>query len=109
NIIDQSPYGVCPDTRFSEMPGYGVSGAFDDDAIADLTEYVIDLSGGDADPEAVARASENWAICTECHGTDGAGYKPYGGPDLTDDVWLYGGDRMTISDVIRSGRQGVCP
>ena len=37
------------------------------------------------------------------------GYKPFGGPDLTDDVWLYGSDRETIFDVIANGRLGQCP
>ena len=37
------------------------------------------------------------------------GYKPYGGPDLTDDVWIYGGDRGAITASISAGRMGRCP
>ena len=109
DIADQSLYGGCIDTRYSEMPAYGDVGSFDEAQIRDLTEYVIDLSGGDADPAAVERAQPLWAVCTECHGQNGEGYKPYGGPDLTDRVWLYGSDRATISDVLQTGRMGVCP
>ena len=47
--------------------------------------------------------------CTECHGAKGTGYKPYGGPDLTDKIWLYGGDRASITASISAGRMGRCP
>jgi cytochrome c oxidase cbb3-type subunit 3 len=33
---------------------------------------------------------------------------PYGGPDLTDDVWI-GGDRGAITASIAAGRMGRCP
>jgi cytochrome c oxidase cbb3-type subunit 3 len=108
DIEDVSFYGGCADTRYSEMPGYGALG-FSDEQISDLVDYVVNLGGGDADPAAVARAEMDWLACTECHGENGQGYKPYGGPDLTDDIWLYGGDRDTIYEVIASGRQGECP
>jgi cytochrome c oxidase cbb3-type subunit III len=109
DIADLSIYGGCIDTRFSEMPAYGDTATLNDDQIHDLTEYVVSLSGGDADQDAVERARPLWTVCTECHGENGEGYKPYGGPDLTDRVWLYGSDRATISDVIHKGRMGVCP
>ena len=105
---DQLSYGACADTRYSEMPGYVALG-FTDQQIGDITEYVVDLSGGEADVEAASRAEEHWPLCTECHGEDGWGNVPYGGPALTDDIWLYGGDRDTIADVIRNGRLGQCP
>jgi cytochrome c oxidase cbb3-type subunit 3 len=108
-VAAQARYGSCPDTRYSEMPGYGTLGAFTTEQIADLTEYTLSLAGGSADAEAAARGQALAAVCTECHGPDGTGYKPYGGPDLTDDVWLYGGDRATVADVITVGRLGKCP
>ena len=108
DIADVSYYGGCADTRYSEMPGYGTLG-YSVDQMNDLVEKVVDLSGGDADAEAVARAANDWLACTECHGENGMGYKPYGGPDLTDDVWLYGGDRETLLSVIAAGRLGECP
>jgi cytochrome c oxidase cbb3-type subunit 3 len=108
-VAAQARYGGCPDTRYSEMPGYGTLGAFTTEQIADLTEYTLSLAGGSADAEAAARGQALAAVCTECHGPDGTGYKPYGGPDLTDDVWLYGGDRATVADVITVGRLGKCP
>lgn len=101
-------YGACPDTRFSQMPAYGEL-AFTQQQVSDLTQYVLAISGQDADAEAVARANDISVICTECHGEEGYGYKPYGGPDLTDAVWLYGGSPEQIYDVIYNGRVGFCP
>jgi len=105
---DQMSYGACSDTRYSEMPGYGQLG-FTEDQVNDLVEWVVDLSGGEADAAAVERAQATSGICAECHGADSYGYVPYGGPGLRDDIWLYGGDRDTIYDVIFNGRLGVCP
>jgi cytochrome c oxidase cbb3-type subunit 3 len=110
-IADQSRYGGCVDTRYSEMPAYRDIGIFNADQTHDLVEYVVSLSGADADADAgaAARGKELWTTCIECHGDDGHGYRPYGGPDLTDDIWLYGADRATITDVILAGRKGQCP
>jgi cytochrome c oxidase cbb3-type subunit 3 len=108
DIEDVSYYGGCADTRYSEMPGYGALG-YSAAQINDLVQKVVDLSGGDADAEAVGRAENDWVACTECHGENGMGYKPYGGPDLTDDIWLYGGDAATLFSVISAGRLGKCP
>jgi cytochrome c oxidase cbb3-type subunit III len=109
DIASLSIYGGCIDTRYSEMPAYGNAGVFNDAQIGDLAEYVLSLSGQDADQAAVDRAQPMWAVCAECHGQNGQGYRPYGGPDLTDDIWLYGGERASIADVISKGRLGVCP
>lgn len=104
---DIKRYGACPDTRFSQMPGYGE--VWDEQRISDLTELVLDMSGQEADTEAVARAQEDWRVCTECHGEDGWGHVPFGGPNLRDDIWLYGVSRDVIHDVIANGREGQCP
>ncbi len=99
-------YGACPDTRYSEMPAYGHMG---DDTLDDLVEYVLGLSGHQVDEAAAERASALWPVCTECHGAEGFGDKLYGGPDLTNDIWLYGAERGQIRDVIATGRLGYCP
>lgn len=107
-VHDQALYGDCPDTRYSEMPSYAAIG-LSGEQIRDLAEYVLSLSDQAADEAAAARGKEQFGQCTECHGAEGTGYKPYGGPDLTDDVWLYGGDRATITASIAAGRMGRCP
>ena len=109
DIADVSYYGGCADTRFSQMPGYLEIGVFDEAQLNDLTEFVVSLSDPEADAEAAARGEALSGVCAECHGADNYGYKPYGGPDLTDDVSLFGADRETIFDVIANGRTEKCP
>jgi cytochrome c oxidase cbb3-type subunit 3 len=105
---EQKSYGACADTRYSEMPAYAELG-FDAQTLEDLAAYVLGLSGADADAAAIDRAEAFWPVCIECHAEDGYGYAPYGGPNLTDDIWLYGGSKLEILDVIANGRLGVCP
>lgn len=104
---DIKRYGACPDTRFSQMPGYAQ--VWDEQRLSDLTELVLDMGGQEADAEAVQRAQDLWPVCTECHGEDGWGHVPFGGPNLRDDVWLYGDSREVVYDVIANGREGQCP
>jgi cytochrome c oxidase cbb3-type subunit 3 len=101
-------YGACPDTRYSEMPAYRMLG-LTDAQLGDLTEYVLGLSGQDHDAAAAERAAAYTGLCVECHGEGGLGFKSYGGPDLTDDIWLYGGSREDIFASIAEGRMGYCP
>ena len=105
---DIKRYGGCPDTRFSQMPGYGELG-FTDAQLNGLVDYVYSLAGMDHDPAAVESVSDIAGLCSECHGDDGSGYKPFGGPNLTDDIWLFGGTRAQILDVITRGRTESCP
>ena len=44
-----------------------------------------------------------------CHGPDGKGNPLMGAPDLTDDIWLYGGSRARIRETLADGRSGVMP
>lgn len=105
---DFKRYGGCPDTRFSQMPGYQDL-QLSEAQIDGLVDYVFALAGRDHDPAAVANVAGLTSLCAECHGEDGSGYKAFGGPDLTDDVWLYGDGREQVHDVIAHGRTGQCP
>ncbi len=98
------------DTRFNIMQAYGRDGLLNRDQVDDLASYVVSLSGRDADPEAIERAAPLFAQqCTTCHGADGTGDTAQGAPDLTDAIWLYGGDAVTIRQSIHNGRGGVMP
>ena len=44
-----------------------------------------------------------------CHGATGAGDRTVGAPKLTDAVWLYGGDRDSLTATIAQPRNGVMP
>jgi cytochrome c oxidase cbb3-type subunit 3 len=109
-LAARAAYGDCPDTRYSEMPAFGDLGLLSKDQIHDVVEYVLTLSGQRADAAAAARGKVDFDDdCTECHGQKGQGYKVFGGPNLTDRVWLYGGDRATLTETLTKGRLGRCP
>ena len=47
--------------------------------------------------------------CAACHGAEGKGNQALGAPNLTDNVWLYGGSLATVTETISKGRQGQMP
>jgi len=47
--------------------------------------------------------------CAACHLEDGTGDLFQGAPNLTDAIWLYGGDRATIKETVTNARFGVMP
>lgn len=77
-------------------------------------EYVLKISGNQNDYTLdEAKVVQGKAIfeqnCVLCHGADAKGLTAMGAPNLTDDIWLFGGDRETIRTTIRHGRSGVMP
>ncbi|MCT8973496.1 cytochrome-c oxidase, cbb3-type subunit III [Microbaculum marinisediminis] len=97
-----------PDTRFGQMPAFGRDGMLQREDIAAVTDHVLALSSGQADPASAGAAifADN---CASCHGDDGAGGLGIGAPSLADDHWIYGGSRDAILTTLRDGRQGVMP
>ena len=82
----------------------------DDSEIAGLAEYVVKLSGREHDEKLAALGQGSFMKgCFACHGMDAKGNKLMGAPNLTDDVWLYGGSRGMIEETIKHGRAGVMP
>ncbi len=47
--------------------------------------------------------------CSACHGEAGKGNRDMGAPNLTDAIWLYGGDRQTLTTTVTNARFGVMP
>jgi cytochrome c oxidase cbb3-type subunit 3 len=93
-----------------DMPAFGRDAFLTPAQISDLVEYVVMLSGQQADRPAVERALPVFsANCASCHGEDGRGGKREGAPNLTDAEWLYGGDRAAILATINGPRGGVMP
>ncbi|WP_196137948.1 cytochrome-c oxidase, cbb3-type subunit III [Aliikangiella sp. G2MR2-5] len=94
--------------RMGAMPAFGTS--LTAEQIDQLVNYVGQLSGNKVD-EAKANAGE--AIfntqCFACHTKEGTGNIAMGAPNLTDNIWLYGGSRSTIAETIRNGRNGNMP
>jgi cytochrome c oxidase cbb3-type subunit 3 len=99
-----------PDTRTNQMPAFGRTGLLTEPQIADVAEYVLSLSGKATDQAAAARGAKTFAAsCVACHGPDGKGNPDMGAPNLTDELWLYAGDKKTVMETIRNGRGGVMP
>ena len=78
--------------------------------IVDVAEYVLSLSGKADDKAAAERGAKIFAAnCAACHGADGKGNPQLGAPNLTDELWLYAGDKATVMETIRNSRGGVMP
>jgi len=75
-----------------------------------VVAYVETLSGQQADATLAASGKTIFETnCAACHGFDGKGMAAVGAPNLTDDVWLYGGDPATIKLTVVNGRAGQMP
>ena len=109
-------WGGDPDTvvqtiangRIAAMTPWGeVLGA---EGVEQVVAYVRQLSGQEHDAAlAGAGATQFMTFCAACHGADGKGMAAVGAPNLTDDVWLYGGDVDTIRATVVNGRMGQMP
>ncbi|AXE64844.1 cytochrome c oxidase, cbb3-type subunit III [Hyphomonas sp. CACIAM 19H1] len=99
-----------PDTRRNTMPAFGRDGMLTPREIDDLVQYVLNLSGREANRAAVDRAAPVFATqCVTCHGADGKGNRQLGAPDLTDHEWLFGGEPRDIQQTIYSARNAHMP
>lgn len=74
-----------------------------------VAEYVLSLSGRKVDEALASQGQAKFAICMACHGADGKGNQALGAPNLTDNVWLYGGTKDKVIESIAKGRAGVMP
>lgn len=83
--------------------------ALGEDGVTEVATYVLSLNGRQVDRD-LARAGESqFMICSACHGADGKGNPMLGAPDLTNNIWLYGGSQKAVEETIRNGRNGVMP
>lgn len=97
-----------PDTRYSEMPVFG--GVLSEEEIADVVAYVRALSGQEHDAlRAAAGAPLYLDNCSGCHGETGTGDIYQGAPNLSDAIWLFGGDEASLTETITYGRASVMP
>lgn len=97
-----------PDSRIAQMIGFGHDELLTKAQIALLVPYVMGLSvpGTVPDPAAMTLFAEN---CAACHGENARGLIEVGAPNLTDDIWLYGGDAAAIRTTLWTGRMGLMP
>lgn len=97
-------------TRVSLMPAFGRDGILNNNEISDVVAYVQVLAGQQKMTAAARRGAPLYeANCTVCHGAAGEGDRSVGAPNLSDAIWLYGGDTDSITQSIYNSRVGVMP
>jgi cytochrome c oxidase cbb3-type subunit 3 len=99
-----------PDSRQSQMPRFGADGILKASQISDVADYVLSLSGNAGNGAAVERGRAIFADnCAVCHGPEGKGNPELGAKNLTDGIWLYGGDKATLVETITYARDSSMP
>lgn len=93
--------------RKAAMPAW--LDAMGEDGIEEVVNYVLSLSGRDVDPQLADAGKARFAACAACHGMDGKGNQLLGAPNLTDNIWLYGGSHRAVTETLTYGRNGVMP
>lgn len=123
-------YGIRADnwdTRMSQMPAFGQDKLLNKDEINAVVDYVLSLSGakpaGGAGHHKAGEEHEEYDVvaslqtgaqifqqqCASCHGSDAKGDHEFGAPNLTDAIWLYGGERENVFNTIYYARGGMMP
>ena len=103
-------YTDDPNTRDSAMPSFGIDGILTPEQIDQVANYVVSLSGEQADAGKAEAGKQIFADnCASCHGDDGKGNREFGAPNLTDKLWLYGGTLADVKAQITKPRMGVMP
>ena len=97
------------DARVSDMPAFG-DDVLEKTQIADVTQYVLQLSDQEHDATAAKSGAAIYADnCAACHGDDGKGGREFGAPNLADALWLYGQTSAQIAAQIARPKHGVMP
>jgi len=80
------------------------------EGVYNVAEYVRSLSGKEVDKDRAAAGKGSFQqACAACHGPEGKGNQGLGAPNLTDNIWLYGGSHEDVLRSVREGRKGVMP
>jgi cytochrome c oxidase cbb3-type subunit 3 len=102
--------------NFAGTLGWSQIGQYEEQRDAADTRYAGMIAAfADIDTESLASNPDALRLgrnifnnnCSACHGSDGRGGISF--PNLTDDVWLYGGDPATVELSITNGRIGNMP
>ena len=94
-------------SRQTMMPRFGTDAIMPAAQVGAVTDQVLSFSGhGKATPEGAKLFQDQ---CAACHQATGKGNQEMGAPDLTDSIWLYGGDRDSIYRTIFNARNGSMP
>ena len=105
------------DGRTGVMPEWGtvLAGMGGENAVDYVVAYVRTFAAADQGAALrqdflAARGKKLYdGVCVACHGVDGKGNQDLGAPDLTDDYWMYGDSKESLTQTIAHGRAGVMP
>ena len=99
-----------PETRFSLMPAFGRDRLLERQQIDDVVNHVLSLSGREVDEAASNRGADIYAAqCASCHGDNGTGDRTVGAPNLTDDIWVFGGEYRDVYNTVYNARNAHMP
>ena len=106
--INHGIRNASDEARFNEMPAYGQ--ILEREDIKAVANYVLSLSDSQHD----AALDEQGAViyeeqCAACHGEQGEGIPELGAPNLSDQIWLYGGSEEEVIQQIGYPQLGVMP
>jgi cytochrome c oxidase cbb3-type subunit 3 len=94
--------------RHGMMPALG--SVLGENGVNEVASYVVSLSGAKAPIDWVNAGQARFqTLCVACHGADARGNSLLGAPNLTDNVWLHGGDFDTVRATITNGRDNQMP
>ncbi|WP_100657306.1 cytochrome-c oxidase, cbb3-type subunit III [Alteromonas flava] len=93
--------------RQGAMPGW--LAPFGEQGIKEIVAYTLSLSGREVDQSLKDAGKVRFAACAACHGMDGKGNQMLGAPNLTDNIWLYGGSERAVTETLNYGRNGMMP
>ncbi|MDH5600602.1 MAG: cytochrome-c oxidase, cbb3-type subunit III [Gammaproteobacteria bacterium] len=105
--------------RTGSMPGFKAS--LSTKQISDVSDYVLSLSGNEADAAAVKRGQAIFSGqggCAACHGADAKGQDFMGSANLTDKIWTIAdvsgaetaaAKKEAVMNVVKNGKTRVMP
>ncbi|MDN4501473.1 cytochrome-c oxidase, cbb3-type subunit III [Alteromonadaceae bacterium BrNp21-10] len=93
--------------RKGAMPAWGAS--LGEQGVKEVVAYALSLSGRKVDPIVAEKGQARFAVCGACHTPAGTGNIAMGAPNLTDNIWLYGGSERALVETVTHGRNGVMP
>lgn len=97
-------------TRQSQMPAFGRDQMLKSEEIEDVVSYLRFASKQESETASAKRGATVFANnCAACHGDNARGNRAVGAPNLTDPIWLYGGDRAALTETVTNSHGGIMP
>jgi cytochrome c oxidase cbb3-type subunit 3 len=94
--------------RNGVMPAWETS--LGEEGIDQVASYVMSIAGREVDTASAEAGKAKYDMfCVGCHMPDGTGNQALGAPNLTNNIWLYGGSPRAIKETLAKGRNGRMP